>query len=254
LAAEDVAERITCLITGAASGIGGRLARRLAGPDVRLVLHTRRNRAGLEAVAGAAAEKGAETITAYGDLADPTACQDAVAACGGRLDWLVSNAGFADKRAIADLPEDAVRASHAAITDAFFHLIRAAAPLLRKSPSGRVVAVSSFVAHRFRPDGDLFPASAQAKAGLEALARGFAAEMAPYRVPVNVVSPGYVQKDPGTHSALTLERLAALAARIPFGRMAAPDEIAAAIAFVLQPEAAYITGQVIHVDGGLSLG
>lgn len=245
--------RTTCLITGAASGIGRALALRLASPGTRLVLHTRQNREGLEAAAADAAAKGAETVLVYGDLAAPGACAAAVDACGGRLDWLVSNAGFADKRRVAELPEDAMRYAHAGITDAFFHLIRAAQPLLKQSENGRVVAVSSFVGHRFPPKGALFPASAQAKAGLEALAKAFAAEMAEHRVTVNTVSPGYIQKDAGAHSALTAEQFKTMAERIPLARLGAADEVAATIQFLLQPAAAYITGQVIHVDGGLGL-
>ncbi len=238
--------KITCLITGAASGIGRALALRLASPEVRLVLHTRQNREGLEATAAEAQAKGAETVLVYDDLSGPQACR-------GKLDWLVSNAGFADKRRIADLPEDAMRHAHAGITDVFFHMIQAGQPLLAQSEQGRAVAVSSFVAHRFPPAGTLFPASAQAKAGLEALARAFAAEMAAHKTTVNVVSPGYIQKDSGAHSALTAAQFQETAANIPFARLGAPDEVAATIAFLLQPEAAYITGQIIHVDGGLGL-
>jgi 3-oxoacyl-[acyl-carrier protein] reductase len=246
-------QQTTCLITGAASGIGRALALRLASPETTLVLHTRQNRQGLEAVAAEAQAKGAETVLVYGDLSDTKACIEAVEACGGKLDWLVSNAGFADKRRIADLPNDAIRYAHAGITDAFFHLIQSAQPLLQQSNQGRVVAVSSFVGHRFPPKGALFPASAQAKAGLEALAKAFAAEMSEHLVTVNTVSPGYIQKDAGAHSALTAEQFKEMAERIPFARLGKADEVAATIQFLLQPAAAYITGQVIHVDGGIGL-
>ena len=104
---------IACLITGAASGIGAALAR-------RLILHTRRNEAGLQRAADDARNRGAEAVTLLGDLARPQACEAAVVACTATLDWFVSNAGFADKRPVAGLPADAVRASYAAITDAFF--------------------------------------------------------------------------------------------------------------------------------------
>ncbi len=245
------------LVTGAASGIGAAVCRRIARPGLRLLLHTRQNRDGLERVAAEARAAGAETETALGDLADaglpPLLVTRAVERFGG-LDWLVSNAGFADRRGIADLPEDGLRAPHAAITEAFFRLARAAMPHLGRSGAGRVVAVSAFGAHRFPFNGDRFPATAAAKAGLEALAKSLAAELAPRGVTVNCVAPGYIQKDAGTHSALSPERWREVTDRIPAGRLGRAEEVAAVIAFLLGSDAGYVTGQVIHVDGGMGLG
>lgn len=247
---------LSVLVTGAASGVGAAVARRIARPGLRLLLHTRKNAAGLDAVAAAARAAGAEAETMLGDLADPAvgaALVQAAARRFGGLDWLVANAGFADRRPIADLPADGVAASFMPIADAFFRMAQAALPHLKASPSGRVVAVSSFVAHRHAPSGDLFPASAAAKAALEALARSLAAELAASKTTVNVVAPGYTRKDAGAHAALSEARWAEIAGRIPFGRLADPADVAAAVAYFLSEEAGYVTGQTLHVDGGLGL-
>ncbi len=246
----------TALITGAASGIGAAIAARIAGPNMRLLLHTRKNVDGLGAVAAAAKAAGAEVETRLADLADPAAGAELAAAAierFGGLDWLVANAGFADKRPIASLPDQSVQESFAAIADSFFRMAKAASPALRRSPQGRVVAISSFVAHRFPPAGDVFAASAAAKAALEALARALAAELSDAGVTVNVVAPGYTQKDPGAHAALTADRWRAIQARIPFGRLATPTDCAAAAAYFLSVDAGYVTGQTLHIDGGLGL-
>jgi NAD(P)-dependent dehydrogenase (short-subunit alcohol dehydrogenase family) len=190
--------RRSILITGAASGIGAATARVLAGPDTAILLHTRRNQAGVEAVAAEIQAAGSEVDTALGDLGQPAVAGALVARAVerfGGLDVLVSNAGFADRTAFANLTDDALRASTEAIQGAFFRLCQAAIPALKTSPAGRVVGVSSFVAHTFRPDVTVFPASAAAKAGLEALVRALAVELGPDGVTVNAVIPGFIQKD-----------------------------------------------------------
>ncbi|TDH62267.1 SDR family oxidoreductase [Dankookia rubra] len=242
------------LITGAASGIGAACCRVLAGPGAAIALHTRKNRDGAERMAEHVRGKGGAAHVLLGDLAGPEAparaVDQAVAALGG-LDVVISNAGFADRTPLASLTDAGFAASHDAIAFALLRLARAAKPHLLAGRDPRLVAVSSFVAHVFRLEHPVFPASAAAKAALEALVRALAVEWAP-AIAVNAVAPGFTQKDPGAHAALDPKAFEERIARIPMRRLGATEEVAAAIAFLASPPAGYITGQVLHVDGGIT--
>jgi 3-oxoacyl-[acyl-carrier protein] reductase len=252
-------QRRTILVTGAASGVGAAVCRALCAPGsnflgANFLIHTRKNREGIEAVAAGLRKTGAEVRVAYGDLAEPdvggalvTAATDAF----GGLDVLISNAGFADRSSVSALTSSALQQSTEAIQGAFFRLCHAALPALKASPAGRIIAVSSFVAHTFRPDVTTFPASAAAKAGLEALVRALAIELGPDGMTVNAVVPGFIRKDAGAHRAIDPSVLAAQTARIPLRRIGLPEDVAAVVAFLASDAASYITGQAIHVDGGL---
>jgi 3-oxoacyl-[acyl-carrier protein] reductase len=239
------------LVTGAASGIGAACCRRMAAPGTSFLVHTRRNAEGAERVAATIREAGAEAEVMLGDIADPALPAALVArsiARFGRLDAVVFAAGFADKTPVAELTDAVLAKSLDAVLWGFLRTARAALPHLH---AGRIVAVSSFVAHVFRTDVSTFPASAAAKAGLEALVRAIAVEAAANGTTVNAVSPGYTRKDPGAHAALSAAQWDAVTAKIPLRRLGTPDDVAAMVNFLASAEAGYVTGQVIHVNGGL---
>ncbi|RYE88695.1 MAG: SDR family oxidoreductase [Hyphomicrobiales bacterium] len=252
---QDAAVR-TVIITGAASGIGAAVARRIAAPGAALLLHTRANQTGLAQVAADCAERGARVETMYGDLADADV-PSALVACArdrfGRVDQIVSNAGKATRARFGAMPAADLLAAFEVMPVAFLRLVNAALPDLETSAWGRVVGVSSFVAHGFGTADLLFPATSAAKAALEALVKALAVQLGRAGTTANAVVPGFTRKQGGGHLAATSESLITAAAITPTGRLTEPQDIAAAVEFLLSQAAGQVTGQTLHVDGGLLL-
>lgn len=242
------------LVTGSGSGIGAAIVRRLARPGVGILVHALGNRAGCEAVAMAAREAGAVAAVELGDLAAPGTGAALVAATighFGRLDVLVANAGFPDRRGIGELDRAGLDYIYGAILGGFFDMVTAARPQLERARDGRVIAISTHNAHVFRADYPVYPGSGAIKHALETMTRAVAAQFAPFGVTANAIAPGLIRKDAATDQFYSAERWRELADKVPLRRLGEPDEVAALAAFLASPEAGYITGQVVHINGGL---
>jgi 3-oxoacyl-[acyl-carrier protein] reductase len=246
------------LITGAAYGIGAAVARGLASEGARLVLHARddASQPRLTELTVECLDAGAPAChTVYAELGTEAAVRTIIDAAGshfGALDQIVANAGYARQGELEQLSWDSLERAFAAMPMSFAALVRLALPLLAVSRCAAVVAVSSFVAHRFRL-GQSFAETAAAKAALEALARTAAVELAARGITVNCVVPGFTRKD--RRSTLANAAVWARAAQdTPTQRIAEPEEIAGAIRYLLGPAARQITGTLLHIDGGLTSG
>ena len=242
------------IVTGSGSGIGAAIVDALAGPTARIVVHALSNRTGCERISAAAEKAGAKTSVFMGDLSEQSVAHgivDHAVELFGGVDVLVANAGFPIPKEFGEADEDDLNKCHRAMTGGFFNMANRAMPHLKQSSHGRVVAISTLNAHVFRTQYPVYPASAAAKAALEALIHALAFKLAPHQVTVNAVAPGLIVKDADTVPIYSAEERAGLLAQVPLGRMGRPSEVAALVAFLCSVDAAYITGQTMHINGGI---
>ncbi|HEX2478962.1 MAG TPA: 3-oxoacyl-[acyl-carrier-protein] reductase [Geminicoccaceae bacterium] len=236
----------TALVTGASGGIGEAIARQLHAQGATLVLAGRRS----EALAALAEALGERARVEVAELSDPQAAEQLIAAAdnGGGPDVLINNAGLTrDNLAVRMKDEDWQTVLEVNLT-AVFRLTRAALRGMMRRRWGRIVNVTSIVALTGNPGQVNYAA---AKAGMIGMTKSLAAEVATRGITVNCVAPGFIET-PMT-AALSDDQRRRLLERVPVGRLGTPDDVAAAIGYLASQEAAYVTGQTLHVNGGMAM-
>jgi 3-oxoacyl-[acyl-carrier protein] reductase len=237
----------SALVTGASGGIGAAIAHALHGAGASVALSGTRTEP-LEALAGTLGER-AHVLPC--DLSDPEAVEalpkQAIAAMGS-VDVLVNNAGITRDQLFMRMSDaDWQSVLDVNLTSAM-RLCRAVVRPMMKARWGRIVNIGSVVGSTGNPGQANYCA---AKAGLEGMTKSIAHEVAPRGITANVVAPGFIAT-PMTDK-LTDEQKDALSARVPAGRIGAPEDVAAAALYLASPAAGYVTGTVLHVNGGLAM-
>jgi 3-oxoacyl-[acyl-carrier protein] reductase len=238
---------MTALVTGASGGIGSAIARGLAARGARLAV-SGSNVAKLEAFLETL---GGDHIALACDLSDAVQVDALVpqaVAKLGRLDILVNNAGVTRDNLAMRMKDEEWDTVIRVNLEAAFRLIRAAAKPMMKARFGRVVSITSVVGQTGNPGQANYAAS---KAGLVGMSKALAQELASRNITVNCVAPGFIRS--AMTDGLPEAQKAALTQRIPAGDLGTGEDIAAAVVYLASREAGYVTGQTIHVNGGMAM-
>jgi 3-oxoacyl-[acyl-carrier protein] reductase len=240
----------TALVTGAGTGIGRAIALELGRAGAMVMLSGRR-REPLEAVQQEVAGLGGTAHVHPADVADPvqaTRLVDAAKSTMGRIDILVNNAGRPYDTLIMRMKWDVLDDSLAVNLKSMFYLSAAAGKVMLSQKSGSIVNITSVVALTGNAGQSAYVA---AKAGVIGLTKSLAQEFGSRSIRVNAVAPGFIETE--MTAALPQELKEQYQARIPLKRFGGADEVAKVVSFLASDASAYITGQVIAVDGGLSM-
>ena len=235
------------LVTGATGGLGGAIARTLHAQGASVAISGTR----AEALEALAVELGERVVIAPCNLSDKDSVEALVPTAEeklGGLDILVNNAGITRDNLFLRLKDEDWDSVLAVNLTAAFRLSRAAVKSMMRRRYGRIVAIGSVVATTGNPGQGNYAA---AKAGLIGMSKALAAEVASRNITVNVVAPGFIES-PMTQ-ALNDKQREGILAGVPMGRLGEGTDVAAAVAFLASTEAGYVTGQTLHVNGGMAM-
>ncbi len=239
---------MTALVTGASGGLGSAIAKALAAQGARLAV-SGSNAEKLERFRG---ELGGDTQALPCNLSDGAAVDalvpQAVDALGGKLDILVNNAGVTRDNLLMRMKDDEFADVLRINLEAAFRLIRAAAKPMMKARFGRIISITSVVGVTGNPGQANYVAS---KAGLIGMTKAVAQELASRGITANCIAPGFMTS--AMTEALNDQQRAAILSRIPAGAMGSGEDIGAAVVFLASREAGYVTGQTLHVNGGMAM-
>ncbi|TFW27422.1 3-oxoacyl-ACP reductase FabG [Duganella callida] len=237
------------LVTGASRGIGKAIAQELARQGAK-VIGTATSEAGAEAISAYLAEIGAEAgkglVLNVTDAERCAAVIDEIGKTYGAVGILVNNAGITQDQLAMRMKDEEWDSVIATNLTSVGRLSRAVLRGMMKAKTGRIINITSVVASSGNPGQMNYAA---AKAGVEGMTRALAREIGSRNITVNSVAPGFIDTD--MTKALGDEQHAALLTQIPLARLGKPEDIAAAVAFLASPQAAYITGTTLHVNGGM---
>jgi 3-oxoacyl-[acyl-carrier protein] reductase len=239
---------MTALVTGASGGLGSSIAQALAGQGARLAV----SGSNVEKLEAFRAGLGGEHVALPCNLSDGAAVDalvpQAVEALGGKLDILVNNAGITRDNLLMRMKDEEFEEVIRVNLEAAFRLMRAAARPMMKARFGRIISVTSVVGVTGNPGQANYVAS---KAGLIGMTKAVAQELASRNITVNAVAPGFMAS--AMTDALNDQQREGILSRIPMGAMGSGEDIGAAVVFLASREAGYVTGQTLHVNGGMAM-
>ncbi|MHC1758674.1 MAG: 3-oxoacyl-[acyl-carrier-protein] reductase [Negativicutes bacterium] len=239
----------TALVTGASRGIGRATALELAKAGAKIALNFAGNRAAAEEVASLIEAAGGEALLVQADVGDPAAVDamiKVVVARFGKIDILVNNAGITRDNLIMRMKEEEWDAVIHTNLKGIFNCTKAVTRLMMKQKYGRIINMTSVVGVMGNAGQSNYAA---AKAGVIGFTKSMAKELASRNITVNAVAPGYISTDMTAN--LPEQAKLELQSQIPLQRLGNPEDVAAAVLFLVSPGADYITGQTLHVDGGM---